>query len=141
MKKILTKEGIKEVDEVYDVNNDSKEDKKEKVIPEAPKIKEEIKKFNENPVTKQYGIVAMKKTTYVGIWIFAVVCILLFAINMIWYNSILSSKEFTNNINVDTPDVNMTNIEANNVFNNFTINNTIIFPNNITIKCINQTNG
>ena len=107
-----------------------------------------IKEFNNNPNTKRAGVIAMKKGTYIGIWIFAGLVFLLLQISSIWFNVSFTKKDFNTNIpvnnNIDVP-VNITNNYANTNQNNYTIVNninnniTLIMPEDFLIKLVNET--
>ena len=111
--------------------------------------KQEIKEFNDNPRTKEYGVKLVSRKTYAGIWIFASLLILLLFINMIWGNSILSkvaNKDFKVDVGLGDIIMNSSNENIynhtiiNNNYNNYTIvnNNTIAFPEEILIKMENS---
>jgi hypothetical protein len=132
----------------------SKEIIQEKVEKEIPKEvkKKEVERFNENPNTKKFGVIAIGKKTYLALWIFAILFFLLLAVGTILkYSSFdkLLDKDFspdiTNNIN---PNVTAQFTEgADNVYiynnysttNNITLNATFVLPNNLTIKVVNLT--
>jgi len=146
MKK-LTNDGLEEVDEVVEVDLPSKE--KQDPEPEQNEItkeekKEEIRKFNKNPTTKQYGVVAInRKFLYIYLIITTILILGLIATNIFWFNYSFSQKDFGTNITlnnqVESPDIpiNIYNNETN--IHHIYINNTIILPDEILIK-VNQTN-
>jgi len=86
---------------------------KDKPIPlEKAEKKEEVKKFNENPITKANGLKLISKRTYIAIWVVITFLVILLTINVFWGNLNASLGMFKNNetinINVDTPDVPVT---------------------------------
>lgn len=121
MTKKLTDEGIKEedlsgFDEVEEIDLPPR---KPKLLPQAiierppteMEKRQAIKSFNENPTTKMYGAKAMKKSTYVALWMaFGLVFLLLLA-NTFWFNINFNKKDFSpivNNdhtINVEQPNI------------------------------------
>jgi len=93
--------------------------KNTKPLPVQTTTKNEIKKFNEHPDTKKHGVIAIKKSTYWTIIGFASLLILLLTIQIVWSNSILSSKEFNSSIEVNNPiTVNPAQTDISNNYNN-----------------------
>lgn len=144
--------------ETFDIPEQNKE---ESVLPERTepkplpqetkelKPKEQIiKKTNENLNLQQYGLklVDEKKLqrNYALLIIALVTITLLFFVNMIWQNTNLgklADKDFQISVN---PETNITN-QYNNTFNpqtdnqyTFTINNTIVFPQEMLIRLANE---
>ena len=159
-KKILTEDGLKEefesgeIDEVIDKRRDPlyKEQIADSKEDFSRRKNEEIKKFNDNPITKEYGVKAISKKLYLTSIIILILFLGLLTANMVWKNSILgklTEKEFGTNVNI-APD-NITVIDADQTTNNNQYNETFIIYNNITIKMdelndflielLNQTNG
>ena len=139
----LTDEGLEGIDKIVDVELPTREIPKEILKPTKEEKKEEIKKFNENPATKNFGVMAISKKTYYGLWIFAGVILFLFALNIIWSNVLYAGKDMGTNITInnqqETPNIPI-NVENNNTHNIY-INNTIIIPDEFIIKYQNQTNS
>ena len=107
---------------------------KEDPVPSIPK-KEIIKEYNKKPEVKANGVKLISKKTY-NILIIALISIfVLFAINMVWENSLINkiaNKDFSDNINVNpVNNVNVTDADTieNTYENEYTINN----YNNITV--------
>lgn len=96
--------------------------------------KEEIKKFNENPVTKANKVVAMKKGTYKTLIGIIILLTAILIANFVWFNLSLSSGKMngnvtvTNNIQVDPPVIPEIPVDVDANINNqytHTIQNTI----------------
>ncbi|MBU0958201.1 MAG: hypothetical protein KKF56_05320 [Nanoarchaeota archaeon] len=124
--KELTINGIKDIDEVKEIEIPSKEPetftKQEK--------KEYIRESNKEPIAKQNGIMAISKSKFYLLLSILIVVVLLFGLNIIWSNVIFSGKDFASNVtieninNIDTPDVPITQ----EIQNDFTIENKIEIP-------------
>jgi len=159
-KKILTEDGLKEefesgeIDEVIDKRRDPlyKEQIADSKEDFSRRKNEEIKKFNDNPITKEYGVKAISKKLYLTSIIILILFLGLLTANMVWKNSILgklTEKDFGTNVNI-APD-NITVVDSDQTTNNNQYNETFIIYNNITIKMdelndflielLNQTNG
>ncbi len=157
--KILTKDGIKSIDELEKAERELnevpivKEVSKEVIQRESkyPPLenqidtKKEIKNFNQNPNTKKLGVIAMKKSTYIGIWIFAGLVLLILLTNVIWFNVAFTKKDFTPNITNNAPEIpitnnyNNTNQNEHTIINNINNNLTLIMPEDFLIKLVNET--
>jgi len=130
--------------EKKDVIESDNMNEKSKGIP----VKEAIKKWNESPIQKEAGIIAVRKWTYIGLWAFAGLCFLLLSISLIWFNTSFASKDFSTNIPVnvegDTNNYNNTiNVEDVPDDIDVNVNNyhniTVMIPDEIVIKLINET--
>jgi hypothetical protein len=124
-----------------------------KYEPDIKEIKkEEIKKFNEDPKTKDFKVKLVTKTTILSFYVIIAVLLLLLFVNIVWHNTIfnkLADKEFnpiiSNQINPNitanitanvTTNVNVPT--SNEFYNNFTINLTVILPNNLNLNITNS---
>jgi hypothetical protein len=149
-KLVLDENGLKEMGiEVVDIPSNKEvkepEQRKEEVVPsqrtETPREtkKEIMREFNENPRTREYGAKLVDKRFYVFLWIISgilILLVLLFAVDMVWGKVLLSKfseKDFS--VNVNPSDVNVTDADTNNIFNNYTIINNVTIPSNITVNC------
>jgi hypothetical protein len=162
--KILTNDGIKEI-EIIDIPPvEPTTEEKEKIInnlkiseedkknvnpqereetfakPELSKKKIEkrdaIKEFNENPKTREYGAKLIDKKLYISLLVIAGAFIMLLSINMIWGNLLLGKfSDKDFSVNVQPSNVSMTDADINNIFNNLTIVNNVTIPSNITLNC------
>lgn len=110
-----------------------------------PKLREVTKKWNNNPVVKDLGLKAVKKSSLIMMW--SVIIILLVAlISMgIWKNvalTKLANKDFGININSEGDIINMTDADTiqntYNIYNNYTIQNNITIPDELIIKMVNS---
>lgn len=166
--KILTKDGIKSIDElekaefeqvkqtkIQNVENNFVQ-KESKYPPLSQPVTNQIKEFNNNPNTKKLGVIAIKKGTYLGIWIFIGLVFLILTIGMIWFNVSFTKKDFTTNVPItnNMPEIPI-NIENNNTNNfeninqnNYTIINQIEIGNEMAeiiadkvLEIINNTNS
>ena len=84
--------------------------------------KEYIKESNEHPEAKRYGVKAMKKSTYIMMWVTIGIILSL----LIWSNTVFSIKDFSpqNNFTINNnPTIETTVPTTNNNHNNFTIVN------------------
>jgi len=156
--KILTNEGVKEVekidgiDEVEDIdlpsevvapkNNQSPTTNpttnyipNQIIEPSKQQITEKIREVNQDPETQKYKAKVMKKSTYWTILGFAIFFIVLFATNVIWSNTAFSLKDFGANITMNNNnDIDVAGPEITTpINNNFTIvnNNQISIPEDI----------
>lgn len=107
--------------------------KSEKAFETPVTKKEAVKKFNENPNTREYGVKAVDKNLYNFLWIALIIVTILFTINIFWSNTV-------NSLGINKPEINITNNmptipvniddKDNQYFNNsFTIQNN----NNLTV--------
>lgn len=125
----------------------------EKQKPSKKETKELIKESNNDPEAKRHKVKAMKKSTYIMLWVFASICLILFMTQVVWSNTNLSNFietqinktgiEVNNNITVNSPDIPITN----NYENNSTVNINIDIGDEIAdtiasdiIEIINNTN-
>lgn len=108
-------------------------------------IKEIIQRTNEKPILKEYGVKLISKKTLNFLIISLVIFMVLLPASIIWQSFSLreiSEKNFEINSNSET--YNNYTHEINNEYNpnnayEFTINNTIILPEELVIKLINET--
>jgi hypothetical protein len=139
--KILTNDGLKKIEIIEIPSTEKKEVEPEQPVQEVVPMKrterkEVIKEFNDDPRTRQYGAKLVDKKIYISIWVIAGFLILILSINMIWGNLLfgkLTDKDFS--VNVQPSNVNMTDADTNNIFNNYTIVNNITLPSNLTVNC------
>lgn len=102
----------------------------------SPQYKrQEIHNFNNNKTTKEFGVRAIGRKTYIFMWILIIILALLLTLHVFWYNINVSSGKFKSNIsvvnNMPTIPINITSSDTQNFENNFTIN--LENKNNITI--------
>lgn len=139
----LTDKGIKEMeeerlpDEVIEVSPKQDTPKPIKPLPQAPRESSPIqipperkeqarKEFNNDPVTRRFGFFAVKKSTYIGLWIFAIISLFIIAIGVFWFTSSFSNKDLTPTINIENalaPNITLPQEIDNNITtnNNFSI--------------------
>lgn len=116
--------------------------------------KNNVKEFNESEGAKFHGVKAVNKVKYAVIITFAVLFFILLAIQVIWGNhnlSLIAKKDLSptinNNNQIDVQPANVTaNISSpitnnNYIYNNITVNATIVLPNNLSIKVQNLTSS
>jgi len=115
-----------------------------KPLPKTPEIpqeikKQEIEKFNQNPITKQYGIKAVNSTfwrTYIIITSIAI--FLLFLTNIIWFNIVFGQKDFSYQANVTINNEHQINPNIPVDVTNH-INTTVIMPDEMILIIRNET--
>lgn len=138
-------------------------EKEEIIVPEEPKApvkpkplpvlkdyeppkeikKQAIEKFNENENTKAYGVKAVSKRTITALWIFAISCLLILGVGIVWGNINFAKKDFSPVINNEVnPNVTAQFTEGadnNYIYNNYTVYNNFTILNNNTIIVRNTT--
>ena len=147
----MEEEKIDGVDKIVNINLKQKTIPKKRKFKKLPKQefpikrkrtseekKEAINNFNNNPTTKEFGVIAIKKSTYWILMIFGILLITTLIGGTIWFNISFYGKDFAPNLinNIDTPDVNMTNNYEH--ITNIYINNSVEIPEELIIKIQNS---
>ena len=145
---LTEKENVKPVTTEKEIKAEQNVSKYEPDVKEIKK--KEIKKFNENPKTKEFGVKLITKTTIYSFYLIIFLLLVLLTLNIFWHNTIfnkLAERDFSTIINNEpnitsnlTANVNASvNIPTTNEFyNNFTINLTVVLPDNLNLNITNS---